>query len=444
MKKRYILMLAIFLCAVGGWVPARILVIELEGPIEPVRAEYVTEAMKKAEVDDISLILLEMDTPGGDVESMKAIVAKILNSTVPVAVYVAPSGAHAASAGFIILMAADVAVMAEGTNTGAAHPVLAFGGMMPLPEDEKTKPLFEKIQQDILAYLRGIVAHRGRNEEAAVSAVTDSTSYTAEEALEQNLIDLIANTRPEVIEKLDGQSVTLFSGREVVLDIAGQEMETAEMTFRQSVLSFISNPSLALILGLVGILGLFFEFQHPGFIFPGVIGGICLVLALLGFSMLPINYVGVILIVLAIGFFIAEIKIQGFGILGVGGIISLALGFLILVDAPDPSLAIPVELILGVVLPVGVILLLLTRLVIKAMQRPSLTGSEGLRLERGTAATPLAPRGKVYVHGEYWEAESVSGETIPAGTDIVVERSEGMRLYVRAVDATNDHSETIR
>lgn len=434
MNKRNILLLALFLCGACGWIPARIMVIQLEGPIEPIRAEYVTESMKKAEAEDISLILLEMDTPGGDVESMKAIVAKILNSTIPVAVYVAPSGAHAASAGFIILMASDVAIMAEGTNTGAAHPVLAFGGMMPVPEDEKTKPLFEKIQKDILAYLRGIVAHRGRNQEAAVSAVTDSTSYTAEEALQQNLIDLIANTREELLDRLNGRSVTLFNGESIVLDIAGQEVEAAEMTFRQSILSFISNPSLALILGLVGILGLFFEFQHPGFIFPGVIGGICLVLALLGFSMLPINYVGVILIVLAIGFFVAEIKVQGFGILGVGGIIALALGFLILVDTPDPSLAIPLELILGVVLPVGVIMLLLTRLVIKAMQRPSRTGSEGLRMDRGTAATDLAPRGKVYVHGEYWDAESVDGATITAGTDIVVERNAGMRLYVRSAD----------
>jgi membrane-bound serine protease (ClpP class) len=362
---------------------------------------------------------------------------------VPVAVYVTPSGAHAASAGFIILMAADLAVMSEGTNTGAAHPVLAFGGMMPVPEDEKTKPLFEKVQKDILAYLRGIVAHRGRNQEAAVSAVTESTSYTAEEALEKNLIDIIANSRPELLGKLDGRAVTLFNGQEIRLAIGDQDVEIAEMTFRQSVLSFISNPSLALILGLVGILGLFFEFQHPGFIFPGVIGGICLVLALLGFSMLPINYVGVILIILAIGFFIAEIKVQGFGILGVGGIISLALGFLILVDAPDPSLAIPLELILGVVIPVGVIMLLLTRLVIKAMQRPSLTGSEGLRLDRGTVSTELNPRGKIYVHGEYWEGESASGEPIAPGTEIVVVRSEGMRLVVRPADKSNN-TESIR
>jgi membrane-bound serine protease (ClpP class) len=443
MIKNRILLLAVFLCGACCWASAAILVIQLEGPIEPVRAEFVTESMKTAEEKGHSLILLEIDTPGGDVESMKAIVAKILNSTVPVAVYVTPSGAHAASAGFIILMASDVAVMSEGTNTGAAHPVLAFGGMMPVPEDEKTKPLFEKIQKDILAYLRGIVAHRGRNQEAAVSAVTDSTSYTAEEAMEQNLIDIIANSREELIEKLEGRSVTLFSGNELTLAVRGQAVEIAEMTFRQSVLSFISNPSLALILGLVGILGLFFEFQHPGFIFPGVIGGICLVLALLGFSMLPINYVGVILIILAIGFFVAEIKVQGFGILGVGGIISLALGFLILVDAPDPSLAIPLELILGVVIPVGVIMLLLTRLVIKAMKRPSLTGSEGMQLDRGTVATELAPRGKVYVHGEYWEAESATGEPISPGTEIVVERSEGMRLFVRPADKQNE-TESIR
>jgi len=408
--------------------------IVLDGNVAPVSAEFIVETMQQAEEEQVEMILLEMNTPGGDGGSMKSIIEQILNSQIPVVVYVTPSGAHAASAGFFILMSADIAAMAQGTNTGAAHPLLSFGGVMPLPEDEKTKPLFEKVKKDILAHLRGIVKHRGRNEEAAVSAVTDSTSYTAEEALEKNLIDMVVSSRRDLLEQLDGRAVTLFNGKEVVIKTSEKSVETAEMSFRQKILSFISNPSLALILALVGILGLFFEFHHPGLIFPGVIGGICLILALLGFSMLPINYIGVILIILSIGLFIAEIKVQGFGILGIGGIVCMGFGFLILVDAPDPSWGIPIELILGIVLPVGVVLLLLTRLVIKAMQRPAFTGSEGMKLEEGVAETDISPKGQVFSHGEFWEAESEDGDTISAGTEVTVVRTEGLKLVVRPVE----------
>lgn len=428
---RIITVLCLWLLAMAS-TSAAIYRITLDGPITPIEAEYIVSAMRQAEKANASLIVLEMNTPGGLGDSMKDIIQQILNSRVPVVGYVYPSGAHAASAGFFILMATDVAAMANGTNTGAAHPLLAIGGIMPLPEDEKMKPLLEKVQNDILAYLRGIVRQRGRNEAAAVAAVTESASYTAKEALSKGLINLIAPSEEDLLRQLNGMTIKQFDGTVKTLHTEGQQVKTIEMNFRQKVLTFISDPTLAVILALAGILGLFFEFSHPGFIFPGVIGGICLILALMGFSMLPINYVGVLLIILAIALFIAEIKVQGFGVLGIGGIISLALGFLILVDSPEPSMRIHPALIWGVVLPVGITLLLLTRLVIRAMRRPSATGKEGMTGERGIAYTDLAPTGTVFSHGEYWNAESESGETIPAGTPVIVTQGIGLRLIVKA------------
>jgi membrane-bound serine protease (ClpP class) len=434
MKRWKLTLVAVSMLLAGSLCQGAIVRIVLDGAVDPIRSGFIVQAMQDAEKRQASFILLEMDTPGGFGSSMKDIIRQILNSRVPVVVYVAPSGAHAASAGFFILVSADVAAMAEGTNTGAAHPLLAFGGVMPLPEDERTKPLLQKVQNDILAYLRGIVRERGRDETAAAAAVNENASYTAAEALEKKLIDLVARDERDLLRQLEGRKVRLFNGTEVTLKVTGEPLETIEMTWRQKLLSFVSDPDLAVVLALVGILGLFFEFSHPGFVAPGVIGGICLILALLGFSLLPINYVGVILLILAIGLFIAEIKMQGFGILGIGGIVSLILGFLMLVDSPDPGVSINPGVIWGVVLPVGFVILLLTRLVIKAMRRPAATGREGMVGEQGEAVSDLAPGGRIHAHGEYWEAESDSGAAIPAGTRVLVTRAEGLKLFVKPLE----------
>lgn len=431
--RRTVISMCIFLTA--GFAAADIHRIQLREPLGPAQAGFIVESMREAERQKASLILLELDTPGGLVDSMQDIISQILNGQVPVVVFVDPSGARAASAGFYILVSADVAAMAPATNTGAAHTILAFGGVIPVPKDESNKALFEKSENDIQAYLRGIVRHRGRNEEAALAAITANASYTAEEALEKQLIDLVARDRAELLQRLDGRKVRLFSGREVTLKTAGETVTTAEMSTREEVLSFISNPNFAVILALAGVLGLFFEFYHPGFIAPGVLGGICLILALLGFSMLPVNYIGVILIILAIGFFIAEIKLQGFGVLGIGGIVSLVLGFLMLVDSPDPSFSIAPWVIWGVVLPVGAVLMMFARLVYQAMRRPSLTGQEGMAGQTGLAETELAPAGRVFLHGEYWSAVSEDGRTIPVKTAVRVVRSEGLRLHVLPTDS---------
>jgi membrane-bound serine protease (ClpP class) len=434
MKPIRILALALAITCTGGGARGEIVRIVLDGAVDPVRSEFVVTAMQEAGRQNATLILLEMDTPGGLGSSMKDIIREILNGPVPVVVYVTPSGAHAASAGFLILVAADVAAMTPGTNSGAAHPIMSFGGVMPIPEDENTKPIFEKIQNDILAYLRGIVRQRARNEEAAVAAVQQNASYTAGEALEQRLIDLVARDRAELLEKLDGRTVRKFNGREVVLNLAGQTVRTVEMSLRQQILAFISDPNVAIILALVGILGLFFEFSHPGFYAPGVVGGLCLLLALLGFSLLPLNYVGILLIILAVGLFIAEIKVQGFGVLGIAGIVSLTLGFLMLVESPDPNFGVAGSVVLGVVVPVGLVLLMLTRLVIRAMRRRSATGQEGLTGAVGLSVTNLAPTGRIHAHGEYWNAVSATDAFIPADTPVVVVRAEGLTLYVEAQD----------
>lgn len=429
-----LLAMTLALLGIGGAARGEVVRIVLDGAVDPVRAEFIVAAMQEADQQNAALIVLEMDTPGGLGDSMKAIIRAILNGRTPVAAFVTPSGAHAASAGFFILVAADVAAMAPGTNSGAAHPVMAFGGVMPIPEDEKTKPIFEKIQNDILAYLRGIVRQRGRNEEAAVAAVKQNASYTAAEALDAKLIDLVAKDEKELLQLLDGRTVRKFNGREVVLKLTGQAVRTAEMSLRQRMLAFVSDPNVAIILALVGILGLFFEFSHPGFYAPGVVGGICLLLALLGFSLLPLNYVGVLLIIVAAGLFIAEIKVQGFGVLGIAGIVSLVLGFLMLVDSPDPNFGVAWSVVLGVAVPVGVLLLLLSRLVIRAMRRRSATGQEGMAGVTGRSVTELAPAGRVHVRGEYWNAVSASGAAIPADTPVVVARAEGLVLYVEPKD----------
>lgn len=427
--------LAVFILTIYS--VAAIRVVQLDGPVDQIRAQHVINAIGQAEPDRCSLILLEIDTPGGLGSSMKDIIGSILNAPVPVLVYVTPRGAHAASAGFFILVAADVAAMAEGTNTGAAHPLLALGGIFPLPEDEKTRPLLEKVQNDMRAYLRSIVNQRGRNVEAAVAAVDENASYTAGEAREKNLIELIAKDRDDLLRQLNGRKVKLFGGRETTLQTTGQAVEMVEMSLREKLLAALSSPDLAVLLALAGVLGLFFEFSHPGFIAPGVIGGICLILSVLGFSFLPVNYVGVILIIMAIAFFIAEIKVQGFGVLGAGGIVCLVLGFMMLIDSPDPGLSINPGIIWGIVLPVGAIILFLTRLVIKAMQQRPATGPQALAIERGTVITELNPHGRIFIHGEYWEAESVSGETIPVHSTVEVVRIEGLRMWVRSANPKN-------
>ncbi len=400
---------------------AEILKVEIDGAIGPITSEFISDSIGEAQQTGATLVLLRLATPGGLGVSMHEIIEEILNSSVPIVCYVAPQGSQAASAGFLILLAADVAAMAPGTNTGAAHPVLPFG--------MENEVVVEKVKNNILANLRSIMENRERNYELAREGVENSKSYTASEALEGRLIDLIADNESDLLLQLEGREIKRFNGETVQLTIAGQAIRILELTLRQRFLSAIADPNFALILGLIGLLGLYLEFQAPGTIFPGVIGGISLLLALLGFSVLPINYVGVLLILLGLGLFVAEVTVQGFGVLGIGGSVSLALGLVFLVDSPYPELRIAPSLAFAVALPFALVFLFFVWVLVKNRQTRVVTGREGLSGAVGIARTPLDRRGgRVFVQGELWNA--LAREPIDSGTPVRVVKTENLTLLV--------------
>jgi membrane-bound serine protease (ClpP class) len=361
---------------------------------------------------------------------MQEIVQTILNSQVPVVCFVSPSGAHAASAGFFILLSADVAAMAPGTNTGAAHPVFPFG--------MENEIMLEKVKNDALANLRSIVKQRKRNYELAEQGVLESKSYTAQEALDGGLIDLIGDSEEELLKSLEGMEITRFGGENVTLNV-DQPVRVLTMTYRQRILSAIANPNFALILGVVGLLGLYLEFQHPGLVVPGVVGAICLLLALLGFSLLPVNFIGILLIILALGLFIAEVKIQGFGILGFGGIVAMILGILFLIDTPYPELRINWGIALAVAIPFALIFIFLLRLALRSQLAKVTTGAAGMVGLTGVARTEVSRKGgKVLVAGELWRARS--RDIIAAGQTVKVVKAKGLEMLVEAVGSVEDGS----
>lgn len=405
-----------------------ILKVEIDGIIDPITSEFIRSAVAEAGDRDAELLLIELSTPGGLGQSMQEIVQDILNSRVPVVCYVYPRGARAASAGFFILLSADVAAMAPGTNTGAAHPVFPFGS-----ENEK---MLEKVINDYLANLRAIVNQRNRNYDLAEKGVRESHSYTASEALEGELIDLVAENEDELLQQLQGREITRFSGEKTVLNTEGQRIVAYEMTFRQRVLSAIADPNLATILGLIGLLGLYLEFVSPGAFVPGVVGGICLLLSLLGFSLLPINLIGILLIILGIGLFIAELQVQGFGLFGMGGIVAMTLGLLILVDAPSPEVRVHLSVALAVAGSFGIIILFLLRLAVKSQLERVTTGATALEGMIGNAQTDIDQgRGKVFVYGELWDA--VSEKPIAKGMKVRVLNSKNMVLTVEPLQPGN-------
>lgn len=402
--------------------------IDIEGPINAVLADFVVQAMDKAESENEPFIVLRLNTPGGFDQAMRKIIEKMLSSRIPVIVSVGPSGARAASAGFFILLSADIACMAPGTNTGAAHPVLAVGGVYPIDGNGGAKTLTEKALNDSVAYLKGIVEKRGRDIELSVKGITESKSFTAEEALKGKLIDFIAKDEGDILQQLKGRSIKLFSGQEVKLPDDIQPLLPAEMTVRQRILLAISDPNLALLLGLAGLILLYLEFTNPGMIAPGVLGALALLLSMIGFSVLPLNFVGLLLILLALALFIAEIKVQGFGILGIGGMAALLFGALILVDAPEPELRISFSTALAVAIPFGLILMFLLRLTMKSMAQKIVTGEEGMVGSTGLAYTPIYKDGKVMVRGEYWEA--CSEHPIEKNKPVLILKIENLKLIV--------------
>jgi membrane-bound serine protease (ClpP class) len=407
-------------------VAAEIVVLNFDDEVQPVSAELVSRALKEAAKSNAEALIITLNTPGGLGASMQQIVEDILASRVPVVVYVSPSGAKAASAGFVILIAADVAAMAPGTNTGAAHPV-AIG-----LDEERNKTMFRKMENDAAAYVRSIADRRQRNVELAHAAVVESKSYDVNTAQKEKLIDIVAQNLDDLLNQLDGRPVRRWDGQSVTLHTKGQRLVHIEPTWREQLLSFLADPNIALVLGAIGLLCLYFEFNHPGAIIPAVVGGISLVLALYGFHLLPINITGVALIVLALALFIAEAKVQGFGILGAGGIVAMVIGTMILIDAPDPAIQIHESIALAVAIPMAVIMVIVLRLAMRSREQKVVTGDLGMVGLVGVAETTIDPHGQVFVHGELWQA--VSDMKIAQGEPVRVIGVEGLKLQVEAIN----------
>ena len=411
-----------------------ILVASVDALIHPVSAEYMVEAITRADAEHAALLVFILETPGGLVDSTRTIVTKMLAAKTPIAVFVAPSGARAASAGFLITIAADVAAMAPGTHIGAAHPVSGQGEKM----DET---MAKKVASDVSAYARTLASGRGRNVEWAEQAVRESRAFTEAEALKATppLIDLVATDVPDLLKQLDGREIRRFDGRAETLRTAGARIESIDMSLRQRLLSTLAHPNIAYILMSLGILGLTIELWSPGAVLPGVVGGICLLLAFFTFQVLPVNYAGVLLILFGLALLVLEIKIASFGLLGAGGVVSLLLGSMILIDAPTPELRVSLGLIIPIVVAISAILLFLVRLAVIAQRRRSVTGAAGMLGETGTALTaiPAGGEGRVSAHGEIWRARA--SEAIAAGDTVLISGIDGLVLSVRCRPVQGEH-----
>lgn len=401
--------------------PGPIMRTRLKAAVHPISAELIVDAVREADAARASVLIIELDTPGGLVTSTREISSAMLGAQTPVVVYVSPAGAQAASAGFFILMSADIAAMAPGTNTGAAHPVGAGG------EDIKGN-MAKKVEEDSAANIRALARRNGRNVELAQAAVIDSRSYTADEALEGKLIDLIAPSFDKLVEALDGRTVERGDDL-VTLRTRGAAVREVEMSGMRRILAVIADPNIAFILLSLGGLGLYFELMNPGAIVPGVVGGICLILAFFALSVLPVSYAGLALLFLALILYIAEIKIVSHGVLAIGGTVALVLGALMLFKTPEPAMRVSLEVIVSLALFSLLTVGFLTFMAIRAREVPVRTGREGLLHEIGVARSPIAPRGKVFVHGEIWDA--VSEVPVSAGEPVEVVAVRNLTLAVR-------------
>ncbi len=399
-----------------------IYLVKYEGIINPPGAEFIVKTIERAEEDNADLYILQLDTPGGLDESMRTIIKKIFNSDIPVCVYVFPPGARAASAGAFITVSAHVAAMAPGTNIGAAHPVGIQG--------EMDSVMAKKIVNDAVSYIKSIGRKRGREVEILEDMVRKSTSITAEEAFKKNVIDIIAISVDSLIKKIDGFEVEI-KGEKRKIEIKDKEIKKVEMGLRERILMIISNPTVAYILLILGFYGLFFEITHPGAIFPGVIGAICLILAFYSFQTLPVNYAGVLLILLSMILFLLEIKVQSHGILGAGGVLSLLLGSLLLFSSDVPFLRISKTAIFTVLITTLLFFFFIVMKAVQAQRKKPVTGREGMVGEKGKAKTDIKKgrEGFVFVHGEIWKA--ISEEEIKKDDKIVVIGIEGLRLVVK-------------
>jgi membrane-bound serine protease (ClpP class) len=393
----------------------------LSDTIQPVSASQLDRAIARASADGAQALLVELDTPGGLLDSTRTMAGAILGSRVPVIVYVSPAGARAGSAGFFLLESADIAAMAPGTNAGAAHPVMEFGGQ---PDATMT----QKIENDASAFLRSYVTRRNRNAEAAEAAVHSSHSYTAEEALTQKLIDLTASSDADLLAALDGRTITRMDGAKLVLHLKGARIEVLKPTMREQLLGWLVNPNIALLFLVGGALLIYLEFNTPGTIVPGALGTLMVMLAIFALNLLPIRYTAVMLLVAAVGLLLLEAKFGGHGALAIAGIICLTFGTLTLVAAPVPEMGIHPLVALSVSAAFGAITVFLVRLAVRARRRKTRIGAEAMVGSRATAMEPLNPEGHVLVEGEIWLA--VASEPVPAGSPLQVMGHQQLLLQV--------------
>lgn len=408
------------LAAIAGTLYAqpKVLAVNIDGMIHPVTVEITAHALDQAASDGTAAVLLRLNTPGGLLDATRQLNEKIVASRVPVIAYVTPSGGRAASAGFFVLEASDVAAMAPGTNTGAASPVSMTG--------EMDQVMRQKVENDTSAWLRGTVEKRGRNAALADTTIREAKAFTEKEALDQNLIDLIAADEAQLFAAISSREITRFDGRKEKIDLAGAVAALYQPTMRERVVSSIADPNVGLILLVLGALGLYVEFSSPGLILPGVGGGILLLLGLSSFAVLPINWVGASLLILSLLLFGLEAYIPSHGILGIGGAVAMLLGAVLLIDGP-PELRISWTTALSVTLPFALITMFLVTLAVKARANKT-SGHSGLLNEIGVARTALDPAGKVFILGEYWDAESSS--PVSEGAKVRVTSVEGLKLKV--------------
>ena len=421
------------LLSATAWAEDRVMVIEVSGAINPVVAEFVSTEIADANASQEALIIIRMDTPGGLDTSMRQIIKSIQKSKVPVATFIAPSGSRGASAGTFITIASHIAAMAPGTNIGAAHPVNLMGGKEGNPKEPS--PMEEKILNDASAYIRSLAETRGRNAFWAEQAVRKSVSISAVEAKKLAVIDLIANNVEALVLAVDGREIKMGDGVKVTLATKGKSIVYHEMSPRENILDTISNPNIAYILMMIGLVGLYFELSNPGLILPGILGGICMILALYAMQTLPINYAGLLLILLGGILFIVELNTPTFGLLSAGGVVSILLGSLMLMDSDDPAMQISRSVLyptmaLSVAVALGT-LYLASR---SSQLKPS-SGAEGMIGATGIAKETLDPEGNVYVHGELWSA--VCDGTIAEGDNVVVEKVDGLTVKVKKADTAS-------
>ena len=421
---RFVIALAVLAASPLFAAAPKVIAVSLDNVIHPITVQIVEHAIGQAENEHANALLITLNTPGGMLDATREVVEKLVASRVPVITFVAPSGGRAASAGFFILEAGDVAAMAEGTNTGASSPVTLGQPMDPV--------MRRKVENDTSAFLRALVAKRGRNVELAQKTVSEAKSFTDTEALKENLIDLIARNRQDLLAKVDGREIVRFNGERQTLHTAGATVVEYQASLRERIISAIADPNIAFLLLILGLLGIYVEFTNPGLIFPGVAGGIALVLALSAISVLPVHWTGVALLVLAAALFVLEAKFTSHGILGIGGTVAMVLGAIMLIAGPA-EMRIHLRTALAVSIPFAIITIFLATIAFRARENKVMTGREGLVNAIAVARTPLAPHGKVFVHGEYWDA--ISSAPVDSGASVRVVAVDGLRLKVEPLNS---------